>query len=307
MNYKPSVYVVVVTYQPKHWLTLCFESLKSSVFPVQIIAVDNNSSDDTCKRINTEFPEVTLIQNSVNFGFAKANNQGISKALDLGADYIFLLNQDARVEPNTIGELVKLHLSNGDFGIMSPIHLNGDGSLLDYGFYNYISRLNDEGRLLYSDLLLKRALKLVYEVEFVNAAAWLISKKCITDVGVFDDELFAHYGEDDNYLNRVRFFGFRVGVCPNARIYHDREDREGKKAESIFVGTLDGLIRPFLTNGSDPNFGNRFNWMEKQMRNTKLNILRSLLLLRIGRLRLYIKLLSRQNRSFNILKSRTLA
>ena len=64
----------------------------------------------------------------------------------------------------------------------------------------------------------------VYEIKFVNAAAWLISRNCIETVGGFNP-LFFLYGEDNDYLTRVKYHKFKVGVYPDANIYHDREDR----------------------------------------------------------------------------------
>jgi GT2 family glycosyltransferase len=70
-------------------------------------------------------------------------------------------------------------------------------------------------------------LKGIYEIEFVNAAAWLISAECIRTVGFFEP-LFFLYGEDNNYLQRVTYHGLKIGIAPQSRIYHDRETRAGK-------------------------------------------------------------------------------
>ena len=74
-------------------------------------------------------------------------------------------------------------------------------------------------------------LKDVYETKYVNAAAWLIPRNVLTKVGGFDP-LFFHYGEDDNYLNRVIYHGFKVGICPHSRIVHDC-DNIGVRLHSV--------------------------------------------------------------------------
>lgn len=115
--------------------------------------------------------------------------------------------------------------NNSGYGIISPVHLNGDGTAIDFGFYNLIANNNakyDERKLL-TDLL-KNDKKSIYQFKFINAAAWLVSKKCIEIVGGFDP-LFYHYGEDNNYCQRIKYHGFKLGLATQTFIYHDREQR----------------------------------------------------------------------------------
>ena len=216
------VYAIIVTYNGESWIRNCLESLKKSSRPVNSIVIDNGSHDKTLDIITENFPEISLIKSSNNLGFGQANNIGIKKAYDEGADYVFLLNQDASVEPETIEILVKMAERHPIYGILSPLHLNGTGDRLDWHFSNYI--IPKRCPELYSDSLLEKKLKEVYNAEYVNAAAWLLSRNVIEKVGGFDP-IFFHYGEDDNYMQRVVFHGFKIGVCPHCRIFHDREDR----------------------------------------------------------------------------------
>lgn len=215
---------VIVTYNAtrKEWIQKCLDSLLNSTLPPNIIVIDNASSDDTVKEIEDNYPTIDLIKSKTNLGFGKANNVGIKKAYDQGADFVFLLNQDAWVEPNTLEILSKTANLNPEYGILSPIHLNGTGTALDYNFSNYISPGSCPG--LVSDLVLGKKLNPIYPTKFVNAAAWLISRDCIGVIGGFNP-LFTLYGEDDNYLHRAFFHKFKVGIVPNTKIYHDREQR----------------------------------------------------------------------------------
>lgn len=205
MNKK--VFVVLVTYNGSHWIDKNIQSLLDSNYPVQIIAIDNNSTDNSAVLL-ANYPQVDLIQSPDNLGFGKANNIGIKKALDLGADYIFLLNQDAWVFNDTVGSLVSQMESTKGFGIMSPKHLSGDGATLDKSFETYLSRKQS-------------VVGNVAIVPFVNAAAWMLSRKCIETVGYFEP-LFGHYGEDRNYCDRVLFHNFKIGIDTNSKIVHDR-------------------------------------------------------------------------------------
>ncbi len=213
----PKIVSIVVTYNGERWVKKCFSSLISSNLKNHcVLAIDNGSTDDTLEIIQNDFPSVGIIETGENLGFGKANNVGIKKALELGGDYCFLLNQDAWVEPNTIKGLIKIHQQNQGYGILSPIHLFNE-NLVDNYYYKYVSN-NKE---LINDLLTRKFRKKIYEVEFVNAAIWLISKECIEVVGVFAP-VFYHYGEDSNYVKRARFHHFKTGIAPDYRGYHAR-------------------------------------------------------------------------------------
>lgn len=260
-----TVSVVVVTFDAGRWLEDCLGSLRRSSMPVRVEVVDNGSTDGTVESIRSSFPEVRLTRMERNLGFSKANNVGIRRAYEGGAEHVFLLNQDAWVEPDTIEGLVEVQRSNPEFGVLSPIHLNGEGDRLDHAFAAYISRPDDEGRDLYTHLLKGEPLRSVYSVRFVNAAAWLISRACLARVGLFDDVLFEHYGEDDNYLQRVRFHGLKVGVVPTLFIRHDREDRAGEKVDSALTagkGTLE--FRILGSNLLDPSAPERMKTETRQ-------------------------------------------
>lgn len=117
-----------------------------------------------------------------NLGFGKANNKGLKYAINHGADFCFLLNPDAWVEKDTIEILVKAAIEAPKYGILSPIHLNNDGSRLDNHFNQYI--IYPRCKNFVSDLCLgKGKLNVIYDCQFINAAARLMSRKCILEVG----------------------------------------------------------------------------------------------------------------------------
>jgi GT2 family glycosyltransferase len=204
------------------WLSKCLESTK----PYAVVVVDNNSKDDTVNFIKSNYPGVNLLQQSKNLGFGQANNLGMSYALKQGADYVFLLNQDAYLEKDTIEKLVEVHNKTDHFGILSPIHLNGRGSRLDQQFSHYLNYTCNKD--FFSDYVLNKTRMQVYQVPYVNAAGWLLSRECIEKVGGFDP-IFFHYGEDINYCQRVIYHGFKIGVVPEAKLLHDRENRSGQQ------------------------------------------------------------------------------
>jgi GT2 family glycosyltransferase len=206
---KKKIAVVIVTFNGEIWIKKNLNSLFKTNYPIEIIIVDNASTDETIPIIK-EYNAIELIQNKNNLGFGKANNIGIDLALKKGADAIFLLNQDTWIFENTISNLAEVLFENPNLGIVSPLHFSAEESILDENFNTYYNRFNKEED--------SESLRIV---PFVNAAAWLVSKECLSKTGYFDP-IFNHYGEDRNYCERVKYHGFKIGVAKKAAICHDR-------------------------------------------------------------------------------------
>ncbi|MBX2982317.1 MAG: glycosyltransferase family 2 protein [Flavobacteriales bacterium] len=219
----PRPLAVIVTYNGMLWIERCLASVLESIGAVDIVVVDNGSTDGTQDRIRTAFPEVELIQAEENLGFGQANNIGLRKALHSDAPYVLLLNQDAWLTPGSLERLIHMSEQHPQFGILSPMHLNGAGDRLDERFAEYIVPFKCPD--LYSDLVLGKVRPDPYPVSFVNAAGWLITRKCLRTVGGFNPNFF-HYGEDSNYIHRLQYHGLRTGIVPSAWMHHDRSERQ---------------------------------------------------------------------------------
>ena len=142
-------------------------------------------------------------------------------ALKQGADYVFLINQDAWVKPDTIDILVRAHQNNPQYSILSPMHFLASGRKLDPGFRSYLLRAYNETEVSGFE---NETEEKVAPVPFVNAAAWLVHKSCLKDTGGFG-HLFYHYGEDRDYLQRCNYYGHKLAIVTGAKIFHDRESR----------------------------------------------------------------------------------
>ena len=206
---KKKIAVVIVTFNGEIWLKKNLNSLLNSNYPIDIIIVDNASTDKTISTIK-EFSTIELIQSKENLGFGKANTIGIDFALKKGADAVLLLNQDTWIYENTISSLVEALFENSNLGIVSPLHYSADEKTFDENFYTYFNRFEKE-----------EDSESIRIVPFINAAAWLVSKECFTKTGYFDP-IFSHYGEDRNFCERVKYHGFKIGVVKNSAICHDR-------------------------------------------------------------------------------------
>ncbi|GEN73210.1 glycosyltransferase family 2 protein [Chryseobacterium lathyri] len=216
-----SIHVIIVTYNAMKWAERCFTSLRQSSVPLQCIVVDNGSSDGTQDYIKKHFPEVHFIQSGQNLGFGKANNTGIEAAYQKGADFFYLMNQDAWLYEDSIEKLLEIyhdHPHQEEVGIISPVHVDGTEKKLDIFLDKYIAHNWEKTRLI-SDLYFQ-TLKPYYEISFVNAAHWLLPKKTIETVGGFNPYFF-HYGEDNEYVNRLHFHKKKVILAPGSKVVHD--------------------------------------------------------------------------------------
>lgn len=245
----PKIYFIIVTYNAMKWAEKCFTSLRRSTVPIHCIVVDNGSADGTQEYITTNFPEVDFIQSEKNLGFGKSNNIGIEKAYKKGADFFYLMNQDAWIYEDSIEKLLEVYNSypnKKEIGILSPMHIDGTEKNLDIFLDKYIAH-NFETRII-SDLYFK-SVKPFYEVNFINAAHWLLPKETIEKIGGFNPYFF-HYGEDLEYVNRILFHQKKTLLVPGSKVVHDGKQSLSKvdytKYEDLRVET--NIINPSIPN-----------------------------------------------------------
>lgn len=217
---KSEILVIIVSFNGMHWLERCISSVLASDVPEDILVIDNGSTDGSVEWLQKHGIEV--IANDSNLGFGAANNVGLKKALEEGYSYAYLLNQDAWVEKDTFRKLVSA-MDDGRFGILSPVQYDAGGKKMDRQFAKRCKRY-----------MKKQSGSDIVEVPFVMAAHWMISRGCLQKVGGFSPA-FNMYGEDDNYIDRAHWFGFKTGVVPEARAIHDRADRPETPERRMFL------------------------------------------------------------------------
>lgn len=126
-----TILTIIVTYNAMKWIDRCIGSLQQSTIPTDIFIVDNGSTDGTIDYIRHHFPEVRLSVQKQNLGFGQANNIGLRLAISEQYDYVLLLNQDAWIASDMLQQL--LDAADGQ-SLLSPVHLNGQGTALDRNF-----------------------------------------------------------------------------------------------------------------------------------------------------------------------------
>lgn len=207
--------VIIVTFNGMKWLERCLDSVVSSTAQADIFVCDNCSEDGSADFVQRRYPQAVLVRSESNLGFARANDMGFKYALENGYDFVYLLNQDAWVLPDTFTRLMDAFVE-GKWGLISPMQMKPDLKTPDRRFNRHYHGTMDP-------------VDTVQPVRFVMAAHWMLPVWCLRSVGLFSPA-FTHYGEDNNYCERVKYHGYGVGVLPSAMAVHDRQDRKMDKS-----------------------------------------------------------------------------
>ncbi len=218
---KPLVWIIIVNWNGKADTLACLASLRKISYPSRhILVVDNASADGSVEAIRAQFPEVEVLVNEKNERFARANNQGMQKALAAGADLVLLLNNDTEVAPDFLDHLVSAAESRPEVGMVAPkIYYHHDPELIWFagGRINFWT-----GRIFHLGLR-RRDFPQMHDspevVDFLTGCAILAKRECLEKAG-FLDESYYMYAEDVDWCWRVRHAGFLCLYQPAAKIWH---------------------------------------------------------------------------------------
>lgn len=222
--------ISIVNYNAKEYLEQCLRSVLASGcrLPMEIIVVDNHSQDASAQMVREEFPAVTLIQNTRNEGFIKANNKGLRASR---GKYVLSLNNDTVVRPGALDTLVDFLESHPESGACGPKVLNPDGSLQRQcrrGFPTpmsaiyYFLRLHKlfPGNRKFGHYLMAHLdPDQVGEVDSLSGACMLVRRDVMDRVGLMD-ESFTMYGDDLDWCYRIKKAGWKIHYVPQAVILH---------------------------------------------------------------------------------------
>ena len=238
-----STHFVVVTYNGEAFIENCIHAIRAETPSSPIHVIDNGSQDKTLSILNSL--GISPIKTNENLGFGKANNIGISKALSLNAEHVFLINQDAYLEKDSLIRFFDKPESK-HIALHAFLQLNGTGDRLDSQFRSRYLR-HEFCSNFFEDLYFNKP-KPIYTIAFANAAAWLMPRELLLKVGGFNPSFF-HYGEDDNYVHRLHHHGYELLLHPDCLVHHDREDRP----QSEFFNDSQSKERLFLQRISLPS------------------------------------------------------
>ena len=217
----PLVYVVVLNWNRKDDTIECIDSLIGMSYPnFRTVVVDNGSSDGSVEALKARFPTLEILANSENLGYAAGNNVGIRFALQQGAGYVLILNNDTVVDQHLLTRLVEVGEANPQVGILAPkVYLYGDKHRIASAGSR--KRWFPPGRI--SIIGLGKEDSIVYdrerEIEYATGCAVLVKRKVFEEVGLFDPTYFA-YWEDYDFCRRVGERGYKIFYVPNAKMWH---------------------------------------------------------------------------------------
>lgn len=223
------VLIIIVTYNGERWIQRCLDSAAQTSIEHDIMIIDNASEDRTLQLVGQSPEKPIIIRSDKNLGFGAANNIGLQYAVEHNYDYVYLLNQDAFLEKDTIERLISIHSWNPSFGVLSPVQTDAEG-VADAQFARR------------TGIRTTTNLDIPVKVGFVMAAHWLIPVSALKKVGGFSPT-FHHYGEDDNWLDRLHFHGYLCGVVTSVAAIHDRSRREQSKEQKCQRKCLVPIIR----------------------------------------------------------------
>ncbi len=240
----PEVAAVVLSWNGREDTLACLRSLAAvEGTGLATILVDNASTDGTVEAVLAEFPEVEVLVNDANLGFAEGNNVGIRHALEGDAGWVLVLNNDVEVDPGFLGALLDEAGRRPDAGALSPVIRFGPPSeLIWFAGASYDPRRGYNGRQRGYGRPAGPPYDKVWETDRICGAAMLVPRAVLEEVGVFDTALFAYY-EDTDWSLRVRAAGRRLYVVPAARIWHKVSRSSGGESSpaTLYYGTRNAL------------------------------------------------------------------
>ena len=278
--------IVIVNYNVKYFLEQCLESVfgsslafeeghvdvanASNHIELEVFVVDNASVDGSVEMVRDRYPQVQLIANNDNVGFAKANNQALRRCT---GDLILLLNPDTVVEHDTLSKCVGFFASHPDCGGLGVKMINGEGTYLkeskrgfptpEAAFYKIsgLIRLFPHNRRIAAYYMGHLDDEETNPIDILPGAFLMVSRAALDKVGLLDESYFM-YGEDIDFSWRIKLAGFENYYYPTARIIHYKGEST-KHGSMNYVYTFYNAMSIFVQHYFS---GSRARWFNLLLR-----------------------------------------
>lgn len=237
MSSSPKVAIIVLNYNGQDCLLDCLSSLDALTYQnKEIIVVDNKSEDESLIQAEQIFPYFTYLRNTTNLGFAAGMNVGIREALNHGAKWCLIFNNDATADRHLLSVLVKESAHHPRAGLFCPLITKPHSDTLWFGKgrLNFF-RMRTEHIVPSKNDLAQTA----YSSEFLTGCALFIHHTVFEKIGFLDENFFLYY-EDADFCLRARKADFETLVVPAARVWHSEKSESHPK--KIYYLVLSGLL-----------------------------------------------------------------
>ena len=225
----PYVVASVLTWNEYDDTRRCLASLQNLDYDnLDIVLVDNNSTDGSVPRLRKEFPDIEIIENEQNLGFAKAQNRAIDRALERGAKYVWIFNNDVVIPPDCLSQLIERAEADPSIGLLTPRIVDGDHTWFSYGRVNTRSGAINAGPLarLRRRLLPSNSDTELIENDYAPLCCSLISSEVFANVGLLPEPYFI-YTEDVDFCLRMKANGYRIVTDTNITVEHAASSSSG--------------------------------------------------------------------------------
>lgn len=237
------VYVIVLNWNGKADTLECLRSLRATAYEnYRVVLVDNGSEDDSIPAVRAEFPAVEIVAVGRNLGFAGGNNVGIQHALDAGADYVYLINNDTTVDPAYLTELVAAAEADPKVGAVGGKIMYFSEPERIWFAGGKMNWLRNKGEHIGLDEIDAGQYDTPKEVAYLTGCSLLVKREVLEKVGLLEEDYFLYY-EDADFSLRVQNAGYSTVYAPKSKIYHkvSRSTKPGS-ASYVYYHVRNGLV-----------------------------------------------------------------
>jgi GT2 family glycosyltransferase len=242
MKTEPPVWCVVLNTNRRDDTLECLASLHAGTYRnIRVLVLDCESTDGSVEAVRGTFPEVQVVRLRENRGYAGNNNVGIRMALEQGAAWVFVLNEDTVLAPDCLARLIEVGESDARIGIVGPIVYHhdepdviqsaGGGLTRRWEGFHFGQNERDDGRF-----------REAHPVAWISGCAILVRREVVESVGMIDERFFI-YWEETEWCIRAREAGWKILNVPAAKVWHKGVQRRYNPKPSVtYYSTRNRLL-----------------------------------------------------------------
>ncbi|HEY2726327.1 MAG TPA: glycosyltransferase family 2 protein [Parafilimonas sp.] len=225
---KPLISIITVNYNNAHITADLLRSiLRLEYSNIEVIVVDNGSSENPCEKLKKIIPSANIILSKKNLGFAGGNNLGIKAAK---GDYLFFVNNDTELSPQILDGLLEVFEDYPDAGVVSPkFHYYYAPGTIEFAGYNAINSFTGRNSMVGCRTKDEGQYDVISKTNYAHGGGMMVSRKVIDEVGLMPEVYFLYYEEFD-WCEQIKRKGYNIYYQYKSLIYHKESMSVGKKS-----------------------------------------------------------------------------